>query len=445
MGTHTTNATQPKARAAKAAAPRTLRKSAKPMPVATAVSKDTDFAVLRAMRVAVPQGEFAAKSSRKGPPTTGWQFEDRSGTYQSSFLRAKRPISRKFAERITALYDELCKSDSFSMEKEFNDNVALISELRQTYEVAKKEIPQKLKDYWDTINKGKRNDGGVRGEVTTCVAPVGVDVDDPSIIFESPFPFVKQSFMKDLDAMSKTVYGASLSTILAPALFLFQHHGDGAAKIRQLLALDEPDRAKYLTKLETNDEMKDGPGLLADLYCKSNSDKGNDSDKSAAKDAKDKSSSDAKHTSSGNANETKDANHTSTGNTNETKGKSVDEAQLKKCITDDAGDTPPPLSQRVGGGDDVGNAWRVLQQAGFQICPPQQNQQFQLGPPYHPMNGQFHAQNHVQNQQHYHQQQVPQHPPQPYGGFPATQPPSWYQQNPSFYNGLNGKPPPGSW
>ena len=215
------------------------------MPKVFKLQEDSIAAITSAMSVVQPAKDFTERGKQKNEAPSNFVLEDRAKTYQSSFLRARRPLSKKLADKLCSFYDAIYGAGELDIETHFpDDDLPLLSELLQAYLVARREVPDFVRDRCEEIaNKTttQKSNGGLKKEFFCVVGPVDTDpLEDDNggeAIFQTAFPMTHAKQLKELDELSQQVYNVSLSTLTAPYLFLVNNVDKSPSDIRALLGL----------------------------------------------------------------------------------------------------------------------------------------------------------------------------------------------------------------
>ena len=237
------------------------------MPKVFKLQEDSIAAITSAMSVVQPAKDSTERGKQKNEAPSNFVLEDRAKTYQSSFLCARRPLSKKLADKLCSFYDAIYEAGELDMETHFpNDDLPLLSELLQAYLVARREVPDFVRDRCEEITKNtstQKSNGGLKKEFFCVVGPVDTDpLEDDNggeAIFQTAFPMTHAKQLKELDELSKQVYNVGLSTLTAPYLFLVNNVDKSASDIRALLGLGNEASQKRASS--DNDGQEKGPKL----------------------------------------------------------------------------------------------------------------------------------------------------------------------------------------
>jgi hypothetical protein len=213
----------------------------------TKVSDHTAHALKKAMQVMEEQPDFL---DSQGIPknNSNFQLVDRAKDGKCSLIRARRPISQKFAQRVTDIYDAcLSKPERYDLAKDFPDKESYpaLLELKQVYSTAKKDVPKvvedRLKEMVTTFAGIRANEGSyLRDEMKLVVGPVDFEsfpTDDGPFAEFSMVSVANHKEMTTLAQLCQDVYGCPISTVAAPLLFLQKHSSKSAEDIKILLGL----------------------------------------------------------------------------------------------------------------------------------------------------------------------------------------------------------------
>ena len=217
------------------------------MPKVFKLQEDSIAAITTAMSVVQPSKDFTERGKQKINAPSNFVLEDRSKTYQASFLRARRPLSKKMAEKLCSFFDAIYEAGELDMEEEFPESdLPLLSELLQAYLVARKNVPDFVRNRCDDISKTTstpKSNGGLKREFFCVVGPVDTDPlendNGGEAIYQTAFPMCHAKQLKELDELSQQVYKVGLSTLTAPYLFLVNNVDKDPEDIRALLGLTD--------------------------------------------------------------------------------------------------------------------------------------------------------------------------------------------------------------
>jgi hypothetical protein len=215
------------------------------------IPETTMHAIKKAMQKAQYSGDFLAPVLSKSK--ANFVLEDRSSTYQCSAIRAKRPMSEKFATRTCDLFDVVFDAKDFDIRADFKaDDYQVLTELKMAYETAKREVPEiitsRLKEIYDasaTSGNPLHPDAHLRNEMTLVMGPVEHTPfktdDDGNVATHNEtklvYPPCNKKHLQKLDALSCDVFGVGLEVLTAPVNYLNNHHDLKAHDIKDVLGL----------------------------------------------------------------------------------------------------------------------------------------------------------------------------------------------------------------
>ena len=151
------------------------------------------------------------------------------------------------AEKLCSFFDAIHEAGELDMEEEFPESdLPLLSELFQAYLVARKNVPDFVRNRCDDITKtmsSPKSNGGLKREFFCVVGPVDTDPlendNGGEAIYQTAFPMCHAKQLKELDDLSQQVYKVGLSTLTAPYLFLVNNVEKDPSDIRALLGLTD--------------------------------------------------------------------------------------------------------------------------------------------------------------------------------------------------------------
>jgi len=218
---------------ARARASDNLEKTLQPLASVTEVSAESVAAIQRAMVVSAVPSSFLPGRAVKVEETRNFSEQNGNLSFQASVFRARRPMTSSFAHVATDMMNAAL-NNGFTWSSMFDkESRASAEEWRVAYLVADKSVPDSLTTFLADVGPG----AGLRHEARYSIAHID----------STTTPIAK------VEELSLAVYGVPLSTLMAPALFLYNNSRLPANVLRSQLGLavaDEGDDNKETSSEE---------------------------------------------------------------------------------------------------------------------------------------------------------------------------------------------------
>lgn len=180
--------------------------------------------------------------------TQNFDIQDRAAAYQASALRLRRPMSRPMSALFDEMWGKLRATGDMPLErlvpvdKKGEWNLALLEEVVEMYNYADMEAPESIQQYLQELQaklfKEKKYQKALKTERYNYLAALEVDFSAGTTLDGvSLFPLGNSKHFKGLEEQAQAVYGAGLSQLLAPVMYLHNTRDKSLEEVRAQLGL----------------------------------------------------------------------------------------------------------------------------------------------------------------------------------------------------------------
>ena len=220
----------------------------------TAIDVDKKVSALTLLNLAKAMSELpAADKFLPGRPevterTQNFDIQDRAAAYQASALRLRRPMSRPMSALVDDMWCKLWAAGMIQLErlvpvdKKGDWNLALVEEVVEMYNYADMDAPESIQQYLQEKQaeffQDKKYQKALKTERYNYAAALEVDfVAGTTLDGVSLFPLGSSGHFKLLEERAQALYGAGLSQLLAPVMYLHNTREKPIEAVRAELGL----------------------------------------------------------------------------------------------------------------------------------------------------------------------------------------------------------------